>query len=237
MQNLKNKNRTSKMLKLAIFAGIAGISMGACSTYQSSVGPTITRNKITVAETVERLELYAGSAGLHLSSRDQDAVADFLSGYANSGEGPLYMNVPSSAMGSQGVQQAQSVVSSFLSRLGMSGAAVQTGQYPSIPGSPAPVIVSYRHLATAPIDCQMGAALTQTFNNQPYKNFGCAQTANLAALIDNPRQLLAPYAFDPSSAVRRMKVIDSYNNAEPTATPTPDGQTISVSSGADGGGG
>ena len=222
-----DKKRGTKLsLKALVFTGMAAAVLSACTTHQPSFAPTVLRNKITVAETVERLELYAGQAGLHLSARDQDAVGQFLGQYAQHGEGALYVNVPSGMVGGQGVAQAQSLVQSYLGQLGLSGAAVQSGQYPSIPGAPAPVIVSYRRLATAPIDCSQGANLTATANNQPYGNFGCAQTANLAALIDNPRQLLAPYTMEPGSTVRRMSVIDAYDKAEETFTGRPIDQNL-----------
>ena len=230
--NQRQNNKPFVMkLKMAALGGAAALLLGGCTMHQASFQPTVLRNKITVAETVERLELYAGQAGMHLSARDQDAVGDFLAQYAASGEGPLYVNVPATGQTSQGVAQATSVIKSYLGRLGLSGAAVQSGQYPAMPGAPAPVIVSYRRLTTAPINCQQGASLTHTANNQPFGNFGCAQTANLAALIDNPRQLLAPYAFDNASAVRRMTVIDKYIAGEPTATPIPDRQEVSAGEG------
>ena len=113
----------------------------------------------------------------------------------------------------------------------MNGTNLQSGQYAAAPGAPAPVIVSFRRLAVVPIDCQQGASLTHTSNNQPYGNFGCAQTANLAALIDNPRQLLAPYAWDNASSVRRLTVLDNYSNGQATATPRPAGQEIDTGDG------
>ena len=241
MKNYRNNNTAfdsaSGKIKAIMCAGFAGVMLSGCAFSQPSYGPTMTRNKITVAETVERLELYAGPSGLYLSARDQDAVADFLGQYASTGEGPLYINVPANGTDNQGVAQAQSIIRSHLGQLGMSGAAVQTGQYPARPGTPAPVIVSYRRLTTAPIDCHQGAPLTMTYNNQPYGNFGCAQTANLAALIDNPRQLLAPYGLENAPALRRMTVMDKYIGGEGTATTRPVGQEVAAGSGEGGGGG
>jgi len=212
-------------------AGIASVLVSGCTMYQPSYSPTQLRNKITVAETVERLELYVGQAGLHLSARDKDAVGDFIAQYSASGEGPLYINVPAKGLNSHGVSQANAVIQSHLGHYGMSGAAVQTGQYAAAPGAPAPVIVSFRRLVTVPVDCQQGASLMHTSNNQPYGNFGCAQTANLAALIDNPRQLLSPYPLDNASSVRRTTVLDKYNVGEATATPRPAGQEIDAGDG------
>ncbi len=230
MQNRK-QNFTSRTLKIAAITGLVSVLVSGCTMYEPSYGPTMLRNKITVAETVERLELYVGEAGLHLSARDLDAVGDFIGQYSASGEGPLYINTPSNSKNSRGVAQANSVIQSFLGRYGMSGAAIQTGQYAAKTAGPAPVIVSFKRVATVPIDCQQGASLTHTSNNQPYGNFGCAQTANIAALIDNPRQLLAPYDFDDASSVRRTTVLDNYNAGGTTATPRPAGQEIDAGGG------
>lgn len=235
MQNQKKLCKNTANLPRLATIGIAVVTVLAvsgCTTYQPSYEPTVLRNKITVTESVERLELYAGSAGLHLSSRDENAVAAFLSQYASTGQGPLYVSVPSSGAASQGAQQAQSIVQSYLGRMGLDGSNMQTGQYQVNAGVVAPVVVSYRRLTTAPIDCSQGASLTHTSNNQPYGNFGCAQTANLAALIDNPMQLLAPYGLDNAYATRRMTVIDKYNAGEATASDTSESQEVSASEGA-----
>jgi len=230
MQRTQKTNISRKLMRVSL-AGITSILVSGCTMYQPSYGPTSLRNKVTVAETVERLELYVGQAGLHLSARDQDAVGDFIGQYSTSGEGPLYINVPANGLNTHGVTQANSVIRSLMERYGMSGANLQSGQYAAAPGALAPVIVSFRRLATVPIDCQQGASLTHTSNNQPYGNFGCAQTANLAALIDNPRQLLSPYPLDNASSVRRTTVLDRYIAGEATATPRPAGQEIAAGDG------
>lgn len=220
--------KNSPMLKLLILGGVASLTLGACTTYYPSEAPTSLRNKITVAETVERLELYAQPSGLNMSARDQDAVSDFVNLYGQHGQGPMYINIPRNAANGMGAQQAKTAITSRMQSMGIPGSAVQTGQYAAKSGVPAPVVVSFRRLTTAPIDCQQGAFLTSTSTNQPYNNFGCAQTANLAAMIDNPRQLLAPYAMSPSTMIRRSTVIDRYATGEPTATPRPDGQEVSA---------
>ena len=230
--NLCKNTVNSLRLDVVGLAVLAALAVSGCTTYQPSYAPTVMRNKITVTESVERLELYVGQAGLHLSSRDENAVAAFLSQYASSGQGPLYINVPSSGATSQGVEQAQFIIQSYLGRMGLDGTSMQTGQYKVEEGAAAPVIVSYRRLKTVPIDCSQGASLTHTSNNQPYGNFGCAQTANLAALIDNPMQLLAPYGFDNAYAARRMTVIDKYIAGEVTASAKPEGQEVSATEGA-----
>jgi pilus assembly protein CpaD len=53
--------------------------------------------------------------------------------------------------------------------------------------------------------------------NINYENFGCASQANLAAMVDNPSDLITPRASDPSDQGRRAVVIEKYRKGEVTA--------------------
>jgi pilus assembly protein CpaD len=224
----KSKNSISPRIGTAIMIGLATILVTGCTTYYPSHGPTNLRNKITVAETVERLELFTQPTGLNLSARDEDAVSDFIYEYGQSGQGPLYINVPGNTGNRVGIEQAKTSIVSRMRDMGIDGSVLQVGQYASKEGQPAPVVVSYRRLTTAPINCHQGSALTLTSRNQPYENFGCAQTANLAAMIDDPRQLLAPYDLDAPLAVRRTSVFQKYIEGQSTQTPRPGGQEVAA---------
>lgn len=223
----KQKLRNSPQFKLVILGGLATLLLGACTTYHPSEVPTPLRNKITVAETVERLELYAQPSGLNLSARDQDAVSEFVHLYGQYGQGPMYINIPGNAANGMGADQAKSAITARMQSMGIPGSQLQMGKYAADLDAPAPVVVSFRRLTTVPINCEQGAFLTSTSTNQPYGNFGCAQTANLAAMIDNPRQLLSPYPQAPSTMIRRSTVFDNYAIGQPTATTRPEGQSVS----------
>jgi len=86
----------------------------ACSAPQPSYGPTVMRNKIKVAESVERLELYARPNGMELSARDKFAVGQFIEGYRQNGNGPLFVNTPLTAGNGLGISQAQTMIKPVL---------------------------------------------------------------------------------------------------------------------------
>lgn len=224
---------TFKTLARSVTIGVLVSSsaiLAGCTMHQPSYEPTSLRNKITVAETVERMELYVQPNGLNLSMHDQDAMNDFLGGYVRSGQGQLYINIPENTANGVGVQQARNVIAQKMAGMGISNAGLQMGQYQARSGTPAPVIVSYRRLAAVPINCHQGAALTQTGTNQPYPGFGCAQNANLAAMVSNPRQFLSPANSGYSPAARGVLVVGKYMNNEVTGTPRPAGQEVSSGS-------
>jgi len=217
------KNST---LTACVLTAILGLS--ACAAPSKTLAPSKIRNAITVAESIERLELYTRPNGLELSARDKLAVAQFLDGYGRSGEGPLFVNRPSNAVSGLGTQQAEAIIRGLMAQNGINPNAVQTGQYASYPGSPAPVVVSYRILRAIPADCREMSNQTDTFSNQSTPGFGCFQSANLAAMVTDPRQLLEPYAAGQPNAQRRQVVYDRYIQGEPTAAQINPDQRVGV---------
>jgi len=221
MENSCQKIRP--LLSIAIFTAV----LSGCQT-PSPAGPPMHSHKIQIAESIERLELYTRSTGLELSARDQVAVNQFLEAYALQGEGPIYVNVPSATAQGLGAQQAQAVIRQSLGRIGLPGASVQTGQYQTAYGAPAPVVVSYRTLKTVPQDCRQMGDLAYTYTNQTYSNFGCSRTANLAAMIQDPRQLIQPYDLTVPNSQRRQTIYDKYIKGENPASDHPDRQEITA---------
>ncbi len=209
-----------------VLTAILGLS--ACAAPSLSHGPTQLRNPIKVAESIERLELYTRPNGLELSARDKLAVAQFLDGYGQAGEGALFINRPSNSVSGLGTQQAEAIIRGLMAQGGLNPNSVQTGQYASYPGAPAPVVVSYRTLRAIPADCKAMGSLTETYSNQPQSGFGCFQSANLAAMITDPRQLLEPYASGQPNAQRRQVIYDRYIQGEQSAAQVNPDQRVGI---------
>lgn len=64
--------------------------------------------------------------------------------------------------------------------------------------------------------------LAATGSNAPYKNFGCAVTANLAAAVADPRDLARPATATPGDNGRRAAVMDHYRKGEVTSSQSDD---------------
>lgn len=186
--------------------------------------PTHRLHPVKVAESVERLELYARPNGLELSQRDEYAVVNFLQAYAAQGSGPIYINRPAAAMHTQGIQQTDALIDRLMSRSGLRAGSAQSGTYYSRPGDPAPVVISYRTLRAVSQDCSAQSDLSVTYRNSVTPEFGCFASANLAAMISDPRQLIEPYATQAPNAQRRQVVYDRYIQGTSTASERPEGQ-------------
>lgn len=224
-------SKMTKSVKTALFATTSALflGLGACSTSMPVDPPMNLKNRIQIAETVERLELYARPDGLSLSARDEMAVANFLKAYAAQGDGPLFVNVPALKRPSAGIAQTQDLIKGMMASTGLGYLPVETGQYNTPMGASAPVVVSYKVLKTVVPDCRWLGNLTSTGNNQTYAGFGCSTSANMAAMISDPRQFIEPYPMISPDMERRSVVYDRYIEGQDPSSAQPSRQAVSAS--------
>ncbi|TMJ29922.1 MAG: pilus assembly protein CpaD, partial [Alphaproteobacteria bacterium] len=52
------------------------------------------------------------------------------------------------------------------------------------------------------------------FQNREYWNFGCANQRNLAAMVENPADLVQPRGDTPAYAARRSTMLEKYRKGE-----------------------
>lgn len=216
--------------KLICLSLSAAILLPACSTYQAPLPPYDELHKVRVAETIERMEIYVRPDGMNLSARDRAALGNFIGGFAQSGgAGGLYINIPSTAVGTPAAGQAQAEIQNMMLSAGLGGAPVQTGQYQARPGGDAPIVLSYRRLTTMPMNCAVSGNLMNSYNNQAPYNFGCAAQSNFATMVNDPAQILEGYGSDPSIAARRTEGVQAYVKGESAASTQPARQEITSS--------
>ena len=226
--------RTHKRLAALAATLAAPALLGGC-LQGPDLPPSTLRHKVTVAESIERLELYPRADGMSLSARDRSAMAQFLSAYGQGGSGPILIHSPNGA--GAGVAAAKSEVKMAMASVGLSGAPLRSEIYPARGVQPAPVVVSYRRLRTVIPDCgQTLGDLRVTGRSSPSADWGCAHTANIAAMVADPEQFLGPYPLGAPNAARRMVIYDKYIEGAATGAARPAGQKQSSSEGAGGGG-
>jgi len=65
--------------------------------------------------------------------------------------------------------------------------------------------------------------------NQDYYNFGCAYQRDMAAMIDNPADLVQPRAETPAYTERRTEGFEKYRKGNSTATTYPEADKAKLS--------
>ena len=67
------------------------------------------------------------------------------------------------------------------------------------------------------------------FDNKQYYNFGCAYQRNLAAMVENPSDLVQPRSETPAYTMRRTAAFEKYRKGIATSTTYPDAEKAKLS--------
>ncbi len=198
---------------------LAALALGACATgrhdvVREYVGLTPTEQyPIEVRQQPDEIRLAPHPAGL--TATQERALADLSSRWRAAGGGMITIQAPGNADAGATVEGSRAV----LITLGAAPEEVRVVSYQAPQGAAAAVIVGYAAFQAIGPQCgQDWEDLSTDRANRTYRNFGCAVTANVAAQIGNPRDLIRPRAMGPADATRRSVVLDKYRKGEITST-------------------
>jgi pilus assembly protein CpaD len=183
---------------------------------------------ITVSPSEDDVLLAPHEAGL--SDAQQAALVGLVSRWRDHGGGQIVIKEPAGGQGQS--YRSTAAVQDALEALGVDPGQVRVAGYDAGPRPGAPIVVGYiRYEAKGP-DCgREWKSVTDSFENKPNSNFGCANTANIAAMIANPADLIAPRTSDPADAGRRETVLTKYREGQITSTAKDTQASGSVSAG------
>ena len=98
-----------------------------------------------------------------------------------------------------------------LAGLGVRETAIKLVGYEASTAEGAPMIVSFASYEAKGPKCGLEwDSFTKSATNKPNNNFGCAVTANIAAMVANPADLAVARQTDPADAQRRETVLGKY---------------------------
>lgn len=198
----------------------ASLSLTACVGGPASLGgePPLTptgRYQLQVEPGLDRIALAVHEQGL--TANQGAALQGLIQRYAASGAQAMVIEAPEGA--DPVALQSAYAVQAALTDWGVPTNQIRLVSYAG-PDARAPIVVGFQTVrAVVPRCGQVWGNLSRTGDNQASANFGCAVTANLAAQIENPRDIETPRAMTPTDAPRRTVVIAKYRAGEQTAAP------------------
>jgi pilus assembly protein CpaD len=152
-----------------------------------------------------------------LSAQQQAAVADLIGRWRSQGSAYITVQAPSQA-DPQLAGATVEATRATLVRYGVAPDRVQVVSYTNAKGVQPSVIVGFAgYEAVGPQCGQVFENWSAKHDNTPPANYGCATTANFAAQLANPGDLISPRAMSPADATRRANVIDKYRRGETTS--------------------
>ena len=114
---------------------------------------------------------------------------------------------------------------------GVSYAAVAGSTYDASGVANAPLVLSFARFEAHAPECApiWEQDLGHQSNNQPWASFGCATQANLAAMIEDPRDLATPRDMAARDSGRRDTVMEAYRAGQQTHATRSDAESATVS--------
>jgi pilus assembly protein CpaD len=206
---------TRYMLLVCLGAALAG-----CDTLHDMNKPSAelprtptTRYAATATHMPDEILLAPHATGL--SAAQAAAVAELADRWRDSGAGPVTIQAP--AGDAAATYRSSTAVQAALLQLGVAEDQIRLVSYQpaASPTGISPIVVGFtRYEAHGPQCGREWKEYTKTFLNQSNSNFGCAVTANTAAMVANPADLAGPRRMDPTDANRRETILDKYRKGE-----------------------
>jgi pilus assembly protein CpaD len=187
------------------------------------------RHPIVLKEEPRTVELFIGSKRGTLTGAQRADVAAFAREWRREASGGILVEVPSGTPNEFAAVSAVREVRAILAAVGVPPNGINIRPHrTSDPRKLATLKISYPRIAGDVGPCGLWphdlgtTADREHLENREYWNFGCASARNLAAMVDNPHDLVQPRGETPAYSGRRTTVLDKYHRGESTATVYPD---------------
>jgi pilus assembly protein CpaD len=217
-------------VRAAVAAGSA-LLLCACNTDQQVAGgPDVSndyrlRHPITLQEANRTLELFIGSNRGELTPTQRAQVLSFGLGWKREATGGIVVERPLGSSNEHASGDAMREITSILAASGMPPQSIVVRTYPATGPNLATVRISYPKITAQAGPCgiwpeDIGPSLNNKdyTENKQYWNLGCASQRNLAAMVDNPADLVQPRAESATYTARRTMVLEKYRMGQSPAT-------------------
>ncbi len=230
---------------LRLLGAIAGLSaaLGACTNTGGDVvtasvpGDYRQRHPIAIQEADRSIVIFVGHARGGLSASQRADVIGLAQTWVREATGAIIADVPVDTPNARAAAASYREVQALLAAGGVPSRGVTLRHYrPDDPRTFATIRLSYPRITAVAGPCglwpdNLGPSILNRDHseNQQYYNFGCAYQRNMAAMIDNPADLVQPRSETPPYTMRRSAAFEKYRKGEPTAPTYPEADRAKLS--------
>ena len=181
--------------------------------------------------------IFVGHSRGGLSASQRADVIGLAQNWRREATGAIIADVPVETTNAAAAADAFREIRSLLAASGVPPHGITVHHYhPDDPRLFATIRLNYPKIAAVAGPCglwpnDVGPSIDNASysENREYYNFGCANQRNLAAMIDNPADLVQPRPETPAYTARRTEGFDKYRKGNPSATVYPDGDKAKLS--------
>ena len=226
-------------------AALVGLAMtlGACMHTDNPGAPLSysedyrKRHPIAIQEADRATVIFVGHARGGLSASQRADVIGLAQIWLREGTGAINADVPVDTPNARAAADAFREIQALLSAAGVPPRGILVHQYhPENPRQLATIRLNYPKISAVAGPCgiwpdDLGPSIKNKgyYDNKPYYNFGCAYQRNMAAMIDNPSDLVQARAETPSYTMRRSEAFEKYRKGVSTTTTYPEADKAKLS--------
>ena len=167
---------------------------------------------IAIEEVVETLDVPVGLYTNRLNQTFKATVAGFAQKFMQSGSAVIAVVAPSGSPNQQVAAGIAVEIEDVLRQSGIAEGAIDYRVYQA--GSDernAPIRIAFSRIGAHAAPCGPWPDQVAVHDqNRHYFIFGCASQTNIAAIVQNPLDLLYPRGLTPADAARRADVLEKY---------------------------
>ena len=178
------------------------------------------RHPITLKERERTVEVFVGRNRGGLTPSQRADVLSFAQVWRREATSGIIVDVPRGGPTDRAAADSVREVNSILAASGVPRNAIYVHSYEPPESALASIKISYSKLVAEAGPCglwphDLGTGFDHNYNeNRSYWNLGCANQHNLAAMVDNPADLVQPRGETPAYAAHRSVAIDKYRKGE-----------------------
>ncbi|SHG40113.1 CpaD family pilus assembly protein [Bradyrhizobium erythrophlei] len=229
---------------LRLLSALAGLSvvLGACTHTDDGLTASVPddyrlRHPIAIQEADRSVVIFVGHERGGLSASQRADVMGLAQTWVREGTGAIVAEVPVDTPNARAAASSFREIQAVLAAGGVPPRGITLRHYhPDDPRNFATITLSYPKIAAVAGPCglwpeDLGPSIKDPsyFENKDYYNFGCAYQRNMAAMIDNPSDLVQPRSESPAYTARRSEAFEKYRKGNPTTTTYSDADKAKLS--------
>jgi pilus assembly protein CpaD len=234
----------NRALRLGLALLGLSIALGACTTTGEvttvgSVAPNDyrLRHPIAIQEANQSIDVFVGNSRGGLSASQRSDVMGLAQIWLREGTGAINADVPTGTPNARAAADTFREIRAMLAAAGVPPRGIIVRNYrPDDPRQLATIRLNYAKITAVAGPCgvwpdDLGPSVNNPgyLENKPYYNFGCAYQRNMAAMIDNPSDLVQPRSETPPYTARRVNAYEKYKKGTTTTTSYPEADRAKLS--------
>jgi pilus assembly protein CpaD len=211
------------LLRSAAVLGVT-LTLAGCYSREAKVSgpPTDYRDRhpIALKQGDKTVEVFIARNRGGLSPEQRADVLAFARSWRREASGGILIDVPADGTLRKSADETLREVHSIFAQSGVPRDAVRVTSYAKRDLELPSIKLNYPRLVATAGPCGIwptdsGPTVGETYSrNEQFYNLGCAHQRNLAAMVDNPADLVQPRGESPAYAARRSVPLDKYRRGE-----------------------